>query len=86
MKMSKVDRDCITALRSLEHSLYKMSDEVGAMRDRIEIPFIIAEIKSRKRSKKNLKVSPAWLQRKYDMGYSRAARLMDILRAEKVVK
>src|SRR3954452_95705 len=65
-------------LQQAELQLATYSQEVGALRDEIEFPLMIEDIKG---ARKNLpSVTTSWLQRHYGIGYARAARLLDELR------
>jgi DNA segregation ATPase FtsK/SpoIIIE-like protein len=75
---SSLTKLLVQKLQKVETQLTTWSHEVGALRDEIEFPLMIEEIKA---TGKNLSsISASWLQRRYGIGYARAARLLDQLR------
>ena len=76
----------IKKIQETELYLRNKIDEVGALRDEIEFPLIVEEVRVALKNTDPKKVTTSWLQRKYNIGYARAARLMDELRKKKLVK
>lgn len=79
MKMNKTEKALISKLRKVEHKLRTATDEVGVLRNLIEMPYIVRDIQSVLSKNKRTKITTTWLQRRYEMGYARAARLLDYL-------
>lgn len=79
MNLKKSQKEYLQKLKKAEELLYSLSNEVGALRDEIEMPLMLKEIKSAIKKSKNLKITTSWIQRKYKLGYARSARLMDLL-------
>ena len=67
----------IKKLQEAELYLAKFSHEIGALRDEIEFPLIVEDIRAT--GKNPSSISTSWLQQRYDIGYARAARLLDQL-------
>jgi DNA segregation ATPase FtsK/SpoIIIE-like protein len=68
----------VKQVQKAERQLAKFSNEIGALRDEIEFPLMIEDIKA---TRKNLSlISASWLQRRYGIGYACAARLLDEIR------
>jgi DNA segregation ATPase FtsK/SpoIIIE-like protein len=82
----KTRKELIKVLRDAEDYLHSLATKVGELRDLHESPHIIEEISKLKREGKVKNISTAWMQRKYKIGYARAARLMDELRAQRVIE
>jgi DNA segregation ATPase FtsK/SpoIIIE-like protein len=61
-------------------------DEIGALRDEIEFPLIVEEVRLALKTTDQKKITTSWLQQRYNIGYARAARLMHDLRKKKLVK
>jgi len=75
---SRLTRLLIKKLQRAELQLATYSHEIGVLRDEIEFPLMIEDIKTTR--KKHSLISASWLQRRYGIGYARAARLLDELR------
>ena len=75
---SRLTKLLIQKLQKAETQLTTWGHEVGALRDEIEFPLIVEDIKST--GKKLSAITTSWLQRRYGIGYARAARLLDELR------
>ena len=76
----------IKKIQETEFYLRNKIDEVGALRDEIEFPLIIEEVRLTLKNTEPKEITTSWLQQRYNIGYARAARLMDELRKKKLVK
>lgn len=79
-------KELIKVLRDAEDYLHSLATQVGELRDLHEFPHIIEEVSKLKGEGKIKNITTAWMQRKYKIGYARAARLMDELRAQRVIE
>lgn len=77
------DKEIIKTLRSAEDYLRTLADKLEKLGDKHEFPLLIAEIN---KLKKGEKVTTAWLQKKYKMGYARASRLEGQVNKKKTEK
>ena len=76
----------IKKIQETEAYLRNKIDEVGALRDEIEFPLIVEEVREALKKSDPGKLTTSWLQQRYEISYARAARLMDELRENKLVK
>jgi len=76
----------IKKIQETELYLQNKIDEVGALRDEIEFPLVVEEVRAALKNTDPEKITTSWLQRRYKIGYARAARLMDELRKKKLVR
>jgi DNA segregation ATPase FtsK/SpoIIIE-like protein len=82
----KIPVQFLDQLRDIQDSVYELSERVDAIFDEYEVPVKIQEIKKYIQENKNVQISTSWLQRRYRIGYARAATLIDKLRKEKIVR
>ncbi|MBC7836297.1 hypothetical protein H7X87_00760 [Acetobacteraceae bacterium] len=85
-KPTEIERQLIEKLKKAEEYLLKLADEIGEYRDKLQVPYMIEDIKNQLSKKKSARVTTAWLQRRYRIGYARAARLVDALEQRKIIK
>jgi len=76
----------IKKIQETELYLQNKIDEVGALRDEIEFPLVVEEVRLALENTDAKEITTSWLQERYDIGYARAARLIDELRKKKLVK
>jgi DNA segregation ATPase FtsK/SpoIIIE-like protein len=76
----------INKIQETELYLQNKIDEVGALRDEIEFPLIVEDVRLALKTTDPKKINTAWLQERYNIGFARASRLMDELRKKKLVK
>lgn len=79
-------KDLIKLLKEAENYLRTVTEDVAKLRDSYEFPCIIEEIDKQINAGKVKKVTTAWLQRKFKVGYIRAAQLLDALRDKKIIQ
>ena len=73
-------------LRDIQDSVHELQEKIDGIFDEYEVPVRMDEVKKYIKENKGVKISTSWLQRRYRIGYARAASLIDKLRQKKVVK
>lgn len=81
MKLTS-DKEIIKTLRDAEDYLRTLADKLGELGDKHELPHLIEEIIKLKKAGKVKEITTAWLQKKYKIGYVRATKLCDELKAK----
>jgi DNA segregation ATPase FtsK/SpoIIIE-like protein len=79
-------KELIEHIRELQEAIGNISSQMDEVLDRYHVPSILADIKELRRKKELKKPTTSWLQRRYRIGYARAARLLDELRERGLIK
>ena len=82
----KIPMQFLDQIRDIQDSVHELQEKIDGIFDEYKVPVRIQEIKKYIQENKNVQISTSWLQRRYRIGYTRAASLIDRLRKEKVVK
>ena len=82
----KIPMQFLDQIRDIQDSVHELQEKIDGIFDEYKVPVRIQEIKKYIQENKNVQISTSWLQRRYRIGYARAASLIDRLRKEKVVK
>lgn len=85
-QVEKMAEEFIDKLRKAETYFLNLSDEMGEIRDKYEVYYVIDEIRRLNKQGKLKQVSTSWLMRKYKIGYARSARFIDVLNQKKIIK
>lgn len=64
-------------LKEIQDDLNSLQTKIGSLTYDLELPIMIEKIEKYKKSNKGKKVTTAWLQREFQIGYAHAARLLD---------
>lgn len=83
---NKTGKELSKILKEAEETLYQLAGKISELRDAHEVPHVSAEIAKLVKEGKVKNITTAWIQGRYKYGYARSARLMDALRAKKVIK
>lgn len=79
----KTNKEFIKTMRDAESYLHNLAEKIGDMADAQELPIMLADIKQVKLAGVTKEITPAFLQKKYKIGYARATRLVETLKAQK---
>lgn len=74
-------KNYIKELKSIRTSLNKLTSKVDTLIYEYELPIILERVSQYKKRKKG-KVTTAWLQKEFQIGYAHAARLLDIVNSK----
>ena len=82
----KIPMQFLDQLRDIQDSGHELQEKIDSIFDEYEVPVRIKEIQTYLKENKETRISTSWLQRRYRIGYARAAKLIDELRHKKIVK
>lgn len=80
-----IARAMISLLEDAESHFSSLQTELAKMRGEIETPLIITDVQGAIERGELTKLSATWLQRRYKIGYARAAHLLNVLQEKGVV-
>lgn len=85
-KKHKTEKELVKTLRKTEETLRALASQISEICCKYEEPEMIAEVKRLKALGKARNVTTSWLQKTFQIGYARAASLIDELRKQEIVK
>lgn len=77
--MKKEEKKRLEELRGLRDQANALAHKLEELYTEAQLPFIQEEVSRLLAKKKLKKVTTAWLQKKYKLGYASASRLLDNL-------
>lgn len=72
-------KNYLKELKGVRASLTKLTNKVDALIYENELPIILDKVAKYQKQKKTKKVTTAWLQKEFQIGYAHAARLLDVI-------
>lgn len=85
-KKHKTDKELVKTLRKTEETLRSLASKLSEICCEYENPEMILEVKRLKALGKARSITTAWLQKTFQIGYARAASLIDELRKQEIIK
>jgi transcriptional regulatory protein LevR len=80
MKTKKINHEeLLKDLKVVQYSLSDLSKKVEDLIYLHELPYLLARIEKLQKSKKIKKITTAWLQKEFQIGYAKAAKLKSIV-------
>lgn len=79
------NKKLVKILREANYQITNAKYQIENLLNEHETPTIVEEIRGLISSGKLNKISASWLQKKYKMGYARAAMMLDVLEAASII-